>query len=292
MINGIDISYANKNLDYKAIKNSGVEFAIIRTGYSQKTDDMFYKHIEGALNAGLKVGAYVYCMSTDVNKAMHEADYAARLLKEYNITYPVFLDFEDERIGHVGRKGLTDIAEAFIRVIRNYGYIPGVYANPSWFNWYLQADRLISRCEIWLAHWTNNPNSKTKYNFGQSIWQWGLDNSIGLDGDISYVDYSKISYNDLYGDEYTKVASDVCNGVWSNGNVRKERLKAAGWDVDEVQRRVNELLYGVQINENERIADEVIQGKWGNGKERIAKLTEAGYDYLEIQNIVNGKLKK
>ena len=36
---GIDISYANKKLDFEKIKEGGVSFAIIRTGYRQKTDD-------------------------------------------------------------------------------------------------------------------------------------------------------------------------------------------------------------------------------------------------------------
>ena len=49
---GIDISYANKKLDFEKIREGGVSFAIIRTGYRQKTDDMFESHIKNATAAG------------------------------------------------------------------------------------------------------------------------------------------------------------------------------------------------------------------------------------------------
>ena len=38
------------------------------------------------------------------------------------------------------------------------------------------------------------------------------------------------------------IAAEVIQGDWGNGEERKERLKLAGYDYDEVQARVNELL--------------------------------------------------
>lgn len=192
-IKGIDISYANRNLDYNALKKKGVEFAIIRTGYRQHTDDMFHKHMKGCLSAGIKVGAYVYCKATDTDEAFNEAEYAVKLLNEYreNLTYPVFYDMEDNSIVGLGKTMLTNIATTFLGVVKNSGYKAGVYANPSWFENCLDKSKLIGKCEIWLAHWTQSPNTPTKYNYGQSIWQWGLDKELNLDGDISYRDYSE-----------------------------------------------------------------------------------------------------
>ena len=88
-----------------------------------------------------------------------------------------------------------------------------------------------------------------------------------------------------------ELAREVLNGLWGNGRERKDKLTAAGYSYDDVQRRVNEILYASKKTINE-IADEVIQGKWGNGDERCRRLTESGYDYHQVQRRVNEKLYK
>ena len=90
------------------------------------------------------------------------------------------------------------------------------------------------------------------------------------------------------------IAQEVINGAWGNGEDRKNKLIAAGYDYNIIQSIVNQKLGSKPISNkksNETIADEVIQGKWGNGQDRKNKLQAAGYDYNAIQAIVNRKLK-
>ena len=82
------------------------------------------------------------------------------------------------------------------------------------------------------------------------------------------------------------LAKAVIEGKWGNGQERKDRLTAAGYDYAKVQARVNELL-GAESNALDAIAKEVINGKWGNGQERKDRLTAAGYDYAKVQGRVN-----
>ena len=89
-----------------------------------------------------------------------------------------------------------------------------------------------------------------------------------------------------------EIANEVINGAWGNGQERKDRLAAAGYDYSAIQSIVNQKLSGTSKKSNEEIADEVIDGKWGNGAERKQKLAEAGYDYNAVQAIVNSKLAK
>ena len=91
----------------------------------------------------------------------------------------------------------------------------------------------------------------------------------------------------------TQVAREVLNGKWGNGADRKQRLTAAGYDYNAVQKEVNRLYNSskIPLKSNEAIAKEVIQGKWGSGAARKQKLTEAGYDYNTIQALVNKMLK-
>ena len=82
-------------------------------------------------------------------------------------------------------------------------------------------------------------------------------------------------------------ALDVMNGKYGNGEERKARLAAAGYDYWEVQHLVNGLAKGYDA-----VARDVINGKYGNGDARMRALTAAGYDARLVQDIVNGMLMK
>lgn len=85
----------------------------------------------------------------------------------------------------------------------------------------------------------------------------------------------------------TEIAKEVIAGKWGNGANRKAKLTAAGYNSNEVQAKVNELLKAPKKKSIDEIAREVINGKWGNGAERKKRLTDAGYDYATIQKRVN-----
>lgn len=91
------------------------------------------------------------------------------------------------------------------------------------------------------------------------------------------------------------IAREVALGRWGNGEERKAKLVAAGYDPAEVQAMVNELLTGkkpaAQAKSVDDIAREVIAGKWGNGIARKLKLRAAGYDPATVQQRVNALLK-
>ena len=80
-------------------------------------------------------------------------------------------------------------------------------------------------------------------------------------------------------------AYDVINGKYGNGEDRKRRLAAAGYDYWTVQRLVNGLVKGY-----DQVAREVINGKYGNDAYRVNALRAAGYDPQLVQDIVNGLL--
>lgn len=88
----------------------------------------------------------------------------------------------------------------------------------------------------------------------------------------------------------TELANEVIAGQWGNGTDRINNLKNAGYNYNEIQSKVNEILTGkayTQAKSVDQIAREVIQGKWGNGADRQKALTNAGYDYNAVQARVN-----
>lgn len=199
-IKAIDISYSNVVTDYGKARAAGVKAAIIRNGYLGKTDDLYHTHMKGAVKAGLEVGTYTYIVSKNAQQARTEARETLERLKPYrgHLTYPVFCDIEDERYlngtwGKFTRRQFTDIIIAFCEEIAKGGYYPALYINPSWLEEYTYKSELVGKYDIWLAAWTGNPNVKTKYNYGQTMWQWGKGPVSGVkeqvDGDLVYIDY-------------------------------------------------------------------------------------------------------
>ena len=90
-----------------------------------------------------------------------------------------------------------------------------------------------------------------------------------------------------------QLAEEVINGIWGNGEERREALTEAGYDYNTVQDMVNKLLNKPSSNpvtpskSVEQLAEEVWAGKWGNGAERRDRLTDAGYDYESVQSMIN-----
>ena len=194
---GIDVSRWNGSIDWKAVKNSGVNFVIIRCGYRGSTagslieDPKFTTNIKGAINAGLKVGVYFFTQAVDEVEAVYEASYVIELIKNYKITYPVFLDVEASggRGDKISVDMRTKVCKAFCQTIQNAGYTAGIYANKTWLNEKLNVSEL-NAYKIWLAQYAATPTYTGRYD----MWQYkstGVINGISGDVDLnlSYMGY-------------------------------------------------------------------------------------------------------
>ena len=287
-INGVDLSYCQEGISLPALKQAGVRFAIIRAGFSTKEDVTMGKFVADCKKYGIDYGFYWYSYAMSVEQALTEAEKCIEVIKNLSPTYPVYFDMEEKKqISGLSTDTRTKMAIAFCEKIRQAGFKSGIYANPSFMENYYDKSRIVGRYDIWLAHWTNSTERPSRYDYGQTMWQWGLDRigSYDVDGDICFTDYGKKKPVEKTIDQ---LADEVLAGKWDNVAERERLLTAAGYDYNAVQKRVNEKLYRKTTDE---IAVEVIAGLWGNGAERKEKLTEAGYDYSEVQKCVNEMLR-
>lgn len=195
---GIDVSKWNGSIDWNAVKNSGVNYVIIRCGYRGSTtgalieDPKFRENIKGASSVGLKVGVYFFSQATNEVEAVEEASMVLSLIKGYNISYPVFLDVEPSggRADSISTEARTAVINAFCQTISNSGYASGVYANKTWLNSKINTGSLGSSCKIWLAQYAASPSYGGKYN----MWQYTSKGKVnGIQGDVdmnlSYLGY-------------------------------------------------------------------------------------------------------
>ncbi|MFI3213236.1 MAG: Ig-like domain-containing protein [Eubacteriales bacterium] len=194
---GIDVSKWNGTIDWTSVKNSGVSYVIIRCGYRGSTsgglieDPMFKTNIQGAINAGLKVGVYFFSQAINETEAIEEASMTISLIKNYAISYPVFLDVEASggRADSISSSTRTSVIKAYCETIKNSGYTAGVYANKNWLETMMDASSLSSY-KIWLAQYATTPTYGGKYD----LWQYSKSGSVtGISGNvdlnISYLGY-------------------------------------------------------------------------------------------------------
>ena len=89
------------------------------------------------------------------------------------------------------------------------------------------------------------------------------------------------------------IVQEVIRGEWGNGEERKQRLEAAGYNFNQVQSLVNAKLSGGNAagGSLDEVAKKVIRGEFGNGAERKQRLEAAGYDFNAVQARVNQLMK-
>lgn len=197
-IMGIDVSKWNGTINWTAVKNSGVNYVIIRCGYRGSStgaliqDPKFKANIQGAAAAGIKVGVYFFTQAVNEVEAVEEASMTLDLIKGYKLSYPVFIDVESSggRADGLDKNTRTAVVNAFCKTIQNAGYNAGIYANKTWFESKMNTASL-SGYKIWLAQYKEKPTYQaTRYD----MWQYTSKGKISgisgnVDMNISYLGY-------------------------------------------------------------------------------------------------------
>ncbi len=192
---GVDVSHHDGEIDFKAVKEAGIDFVILRIGYrgygSEGTlneDRMFRTYIDGAHEAGLDVGCYIFSQAINTDEAREEAQLCLDILKDYKIELPVVYDPEsilnaNARTDYVSGEQFTENTITFCEMIKEAGYQPMIYSNMMWEAFEFDLKKL-SDYPIWYADY--EPLPQTPYNF--EYWQYsntgrvpGISEMVDLD---------------------------------------------------------------------------------------------------------------
>lgn len=184
----IDVSRFNGNIDWQAVKASGIDYAIIRVGYrgwgtgALVLDSMFDENMREATAAGIQVGAYIVTQAVNTQEAVEEASFIIEKCRSYNVTLPLVIDVEaaggangQGRGDQISVADRTAVINAFAQTVKNAGYTPMVYANKNWLNNYIYANDIVSYCRVWVAQY----NSECTYDKRFNMWQFTSSGNIG-----------------------------------------------------------------------------------------------------------------
>lgn len=210
---GIDVARYQGTIDWQAVSQSGVDFAIVRVGYRGMGDGEITPDPNGRYNmqeaskAGVPLGVYFFSTAVNAEEAQEEAAWVADLISGYPITYPVVYDCEnfnnpESRQFHMTKTERTDVALAFLEAIEKLGYEGMFYASKvdmelekSW-----EVSRIQEEYKIWVAQYPALPypeTPQTSYSGTHHMWQYSMEGTVPgvrqpVDLNIAYFGYDGI----------------------------------------------------------------------------------------------------
>lgn len=195
----IDVSVHQGVIDWEKVKPH-IDGAIIRCGYGGDTtkqdDSQFKRNADECTRLGIPFGVYIYSYADSVEKAKSEAAHVLRLIKGYKLSYPVYLDLEENGT----QAGAVERANVFGDIIEKAGYWCGVYANLNWWNNYLKG---MERFTKWVAQW----GSQCTYK-GSNLDMWQYSDKGRISGIKGNVDMN-YCYRDFSAEITQKPAADT-----------------------------------------------------------------------------------
>ena len=188
---GIDVSRHQGAIDWNLVAGDGVEFAFIRVGYrgygsgKMVEDEYFQDNIQGAIQAGIKVGVYFYSQAISREEVLEEAEFVLEKIAPYKIDCPVVFDVEKVAdaggsMNGISVEDMTAFTALFCETIENAGYRPMIYHNTEMGVMMLGLEALEGY-DKWFAAYSD----VFYYPYEHRIWQYSQTGRVqGIQGDV------------------------------------------------------------------------------------------------------------
>lgn len=211
LFHGVDVSVWQGAINWKKSKRDGIDFAILRCGYtalsrfSLHQDSTFVSNYKKAKKAGVSVGIYYYACATTAKEAKKEANYVISILKNNNIKnqLPVVMDYEidsgransvykslvNKRGKAYARRRYTNNAKKFMNTLKASGYETMFYSYRMMVDPKVSANYRFNMSEIngnsqfrfWLAQYSTS----NSYSGKMELWQFSSTGRVdGMRGNI------------------------------------------------------------------------------------------------------------
>lgn len=166
---GIDVSQYQGVIDWEKVKNH-IDFAILRCGYGQdipgQDDPTFKRNADECTRLGIPFGVYLYSYAQNERDALSEARHVMRLIADYKMEYPIYLDLEDPRVGRLTNEQIERNCRVWADELQRHQYFPGFYASYYWWTAKLTG-AFFKRYTRWVARYAEELGAE-----GFDMWQY------------------------------------------------------------------------------------------------------------------------
>ncbi|MDO4199014.1 MAG: glycoside hydrolase family 25 protein [Erysipelotrichaceae bacterium] len=191
---GIDVSEFQDTIDWKKVKDDGVDFAFLRIGRRGATTGLLYDDTEfennykGAKENNIPIGVYFFSQAINDSEIDEEVDFVLNALKGKEINLPIVFDLEEvyvsegtPRANDMSKEEKTARALRFCTKIEENGYKAMIYTGLYWAENSYDMEAL-SDFPVWFAHYgVDYPGLEVPFE----IWQYSNTGKVdGIDGDV------------------------------------------------------------------------------------------------------------
>ena len=196
---GIDVSEHQGDINWKEVKKSGVEFAILRLGYRGYgkegkiiLDKSFEENYKNAKEEGIDLGVYFFSQAINIEEVEQEANFVLENLKEKQLDFPIVFDLEkikndDARTDNLSQDEINNMTLKFCEIIKDKGYTPCIYGNAKTFTTKMNLE-LFNNYDKWYADYQEKP----LYPYDFNLWQYTESGKVnGIEGNVDIDLYFK-----------------------------------------------------------------------------------------------------
>ena len=190
---GIDISSWQRNINFKKVKNAGIEVVYIKASEGNRSKDPYLEqNYKNAKANNLKIGFYHYVTAKSVSEAQRQADFFASVIKGKEVDCKLAMDYEN--FFGESKKEINKIAVAFIKRLKKVtGKDVIVYSNVNNIKNTFK-DAVANEGKLWVAYYSNSDDLihvKSSWNTYIGIQYTSTGRVPGIKGNVDRDRFSK-----------------------------------------------------------------------------------------------------
>ena len=201
----IDVSRYQGAIDWAQVAAAGYKGAMLKTvstnhKLSKRADGLyidptFEDNYRNAKAAGLDVGVYYYTYATNKDMVNAELSLLRQAVYGKELTLPVAVDVEDNKLGKLDKQSLTDLTAYALHEVEQLGFYAQLYTYTSFAKAHLfVGGAALHPYDVWLADYTGKtPNVTFNYNAHQHTSKGRVPGISGnVDLSVTTINYPKI----------------------------------------------------------------------------------------------------
>ncbi len=186
---GIDVSNWQGNINFTAVKNSGINIVYIKSSEGRSFIDPYFEtNYTNAKANGLKVGFYHYVTARTIQQAREQALFFARVIANKEVDCRLAMDFED--FGNLSINQINEISKVFLETLKNItGSEVVIYSNS--YSARTIFDSSLTKYPLWVANYgVSSPGPNGKW---QTWVGWQFTSTGTVNGISGYVDKNQFT---------------------------------------------------------------------------------------------------
>lgn len=187
---GMDVSEWQGNIDFKKVKEDGIEVVYIRAGQGfSYEDEKFERNYKEAKKYDLKVGAYHYVTARNEDEARRQARFFVSLVSGKKIDCKLAMDFE--HFPNLSKSQINKISIAFLEEVEKLsGKKAVVYSDAYNANHTFEGE--VTKYPLWIAQYgVEKPQNDGRWKYWEGFQYTSKGRVSGIKGNVDRDKFTK-----------------------------------------------------------------------------------------------------